>query len=196
MIPTNKLTVCLPLVVATTAFLVIPAAAQGTKVLPSTAASTGGNSGTPFPFGFGSGRVQQIWLGSAVTKSVAVINGFSYRLDENSRSSLAKRDLNNVTIKIGPTTVAPSAMSNTFSTNLTGTMTTVLNNKTFSAPAQPIPSSPAKFNINVNLAQPFVFVPATNGNLAVEWTVPGQPSKANYILDAVATTTSGGSVNC
>ena len=195
MIPTNKLTVCLPLVVAMTALLASPAAAQRTKVLPSSAASTGGNSGTPFPFGFGSGRVQQIWLGSAVTKSVAVINGFSYRLDENLRSPLAKRDLNNVTIKIGPTTVAPSKMANAFSANLTGTMTTVLNNKTFSAPAQPIPSNPAKFNINVNLARPFIFVPAKNDNLVIEWTVPGQSSKANYILDAIATTTLGGSVN-
>ena len=58
--PTSKLSLYLPLVAVTTALLTIPAGAQVTKVLPSSAASTGGNSRTPFPFGFGSGRVQQI----------------------------------------------------------------------------------------------------------------------------------------
>lgn len=166
----------------------LDAQAASTRVVPGANAKIEGSSASAFPYLFTSGRTQQIWTGTAVTSSIALISGISYRRDTNmSKTAVAARAYGNVKIQIGLTTVTPTTMSTTFAKNVTSSMTTVISGN-YSIPAQPVPTvSPAPFNINMNWTSPFVF--NNTGNLLLDTTLPGTIGKSEYSVDAEAVTT-------
>lgn len=155
------------------------------KVIPLSATTTEGSSSSAFPFAYSAGRTQQIWRGTALTSAVGILNGISYRRDGAITTAFAKNDFTSVTIGIGLTTVTPQSMSTTFSSNLTSTLTTILNAAKYSLPANPAPTTPpAPFNVNVGWTTAFIF-DARKGNLILEWTIPGTANKQNpYFVDS------------
>ena len=167
------------------------AAAQTTKVLPLAYTSTEGPALGVYPFGYTHTKTQQVWDGSAVTRGVALVRGFKYRRDTGNKQAMPGRTYTNATISIGTTTVAPDKMSKTFVSNVTSTLTMVLNAGTLNLPAQPVPTtSPANFNIGINWTAPYIF-DQSKGNLILQIDLPGAVGKSNYFVDAAQVT--GGS---
>ncbi len=174
----------------TTFLLMAPLVLEGvalgqttTKVIPLSRTGTEGSSGSAFPFAYSTGRTQQIWRGTALTQTIGILNGISYRRDGTGQA-FNKVDYSSLTISIGLTSVTPQGMSATFSNNITSTLTTIINGK-YSLPANPVPTTPpAPFNVDVNWSTNFVF-DARKGNVLLEWNIPGTPSKQNpYFMDA------------
>lgn len=168
--------------------------AQQTKVLPPQYTSVEGPFGTAHPFGYTTSKSQQIWLGSAVTSSIALINGFKYRRDYGRGMYPAEpgRTYNNATVSIGTTTVAPDKMSTTYASNVTSPLTKILNKAKLSLPALPASTSqPEAFNIGLNWTTHYIFT-GNQGHLILELDLPATLGKSNYIVDA-AQVTGGGS---
>ncbi|MHC4077455.1 MAG: hypothetical protein ACYST0_03310 [Planctomycetota bacterium] len=158
--------------------------AQSTKVVPAANAKTEGSTASAYPFAYAFGHTQQIWSGSAVTSSVALISGISFRRDAgNVTTAFSARSFTNVTMAVGTTTKSPTSMSTTYSSNITSPLTTVVSGA-YSLPAQPVPTAkPAAFNVNISWKQPYVLT-AAKGNLLLDITLPGPTGKAPYFLDA------------
>ncbi len=180
------------LLLATVALDGVATGQAQTKVIPLSRTSTEGSSASAFPFAYTTGRTQQIWRGSALTQAVGILNGISYRRD-GTGAARAKVDYPSLTVSIGLTTVAPQAMSATFSSNITSPLTAVINKAKYNLPANPaVTTPPAPFNIDVNWSTAFVF-DARKGNVIVEWNMPGSPAKNSYFVDSESFKASGSS---
>lgn len=170
-----------------------PVSAQASKVIPAANASVEGSRQSVYPFGYTNPRVQQVWAGSAITSSVAFIDGLDYRgnAPRSATQAMPARAYTGLQIDFGPTSVSPTTLSKTFASNITSTMTTVFN-AAFNLPAQPaLATSPSPFNIKFSWTTPVMFSSA-NGNLLVETTIPGPRGKSNYFIDAEVSTGGGG----
>ena len=152
---------------AAAAFICAPAQAQLTKVIPLSATSSEGAQASVFPFKGNAVRFQQLWNGPDVTAGVAVLTSINFRRDGNN-TAYAKIDIPQLKVTIGHTSVSPLTMTTTFSTNITSTMTTVVNGK-YTVPAQAgVSKPPAAFNIKFPTSTPYIYNPK-NGHLIMEW---------------------------
>lgn len=157
--------------------------AQQSKVIPKANATVEGTRYSVYPFGYTHQRAQQVWVGSAVTTSTALISGVNYRANAPRTNPMPGRTYTTLNIKLGTTKASPTSMSTTFATNITSTMTTVFN-KAYSLPTQVVIStSPSAFNISFGWTTPLFFSSA-NGNLLMDVTLPGAIGKSNYFVDA------------
>lgn len=140
--------------------------AQSSVVVPGSAAvsegfSLAGVTGGSFAF-----RTQILVDASALAASGAQLTGLRLRADRTVGPQ-AGIGVPNVTVRIGPTTVAVGAMSATFANNVTAPLTTVFQG-TLNLPPQGADSfGPRPFDVDVPFQQPFSFL-ATQGNLLVE----------------------------
>lgn len=172
-------------------------AAQGAKVVPPNLTKVEGQDSFFSPFIYDKGRFQQVWEGTAVCASAAVINQISFRRDTNrSTGAYAAIVRSNTTVSLGVTKVSPGQMTTNFNNNLgTGRLTTLVNGVNYTVPAQPAPGNgPAPFNVHYPLTSPFIY---TNnaGHLLMQWVVPGNATQKDaYYLDGERRTAPAGSV--
>ena len=101
------------------------ASAQSTRVVPAICANTEGNDIGTYPFGRGSFRTQQIWEGTSIASTVALISALSYRPDNDNSIGSQATLFSPITVTVSKTTVSPFAMATTFASNVTGTPATV-----------------------------------------------------------------------
>jgi hypothetical protein len=173
-----------------------PAGLAQNRVVPTHLTSVEGNDYFDFPFVYDKGRFQQIWDGSAVCGSTAVIQQVSFRRDTNYRKqNYAATTFLKTTVSLGSTPVTPAKMTTNFANNLVGAkLTTLVNGVNFSLPAQTQYPSVAPFNVHYPFSAPLIFQ-RSSGNLIMEWTVPGSAtSKSIYTLDGEVPTKNTGYV--
>lgn len=176
------------LTLAFVACLGITTSAQVKKIVPSGAAQGDGSSSTPYFSGYGAGRAQQVVDGAALCRVSALVREIALR--EDGRPPLrAKqgRTFSSLKVTLGYSGNAPDTMSTTFAANRMGTQTVIFQGR-YSLPPQDTTSRP--FNIVWKLSQAFLYL-RSQGNLLVEFEVPGQPAKGDYFFDAHAQTGSG-----
>jgi hypothetical protein len=167
-----------PLILFTAlALLPLSLSAQGTKKIVPDPGSSNGSSSTPYFSGYGGGIAQQITLGTALCTSSAIIFEVAMRADGT--AAIPARSFTSLKLSLGYTSKAPSAMSNTFASNRTGTQTQVFSGA-YTLPAQVASLRP--FNIPWKLAKPFIYT-RNSGNLLIEYEVPVAPTKSSYFLD-------------
>jgi hypothetical protein len=168
--------------------LTLAVPAQQKKVIPSAAATQDGSTQTPYFSGYGAGIAQQIIDAAAVARGAAIINELALRADGSNLVVVPSRSFTQLKLSLGYTSLTPATMSSTFASNRTGQQT-VMFSGAYNLPAQDAISRP--FNIPWKFTTPFLYATA-NGNLLVEFEVPGPATKSNYFLDAHQDTTSGG----
>jgi len=156
--------------------------AQTTKVVPAAAATSDGSSSTPYFSGYGSGRAQQVILGKKLAPNTALIREVALRADGSNLQTVPGRSFTNLKFYLGVTDKSPSTMSTTFASNRTSVYKLMFSGA-MNLPAQNATTRP--FNIRWKLSAPYLYR-AADGNLLLEWEVPGQPTKSNYFLDTHA----------
>ncbi len=181
---------------AATAFTCVPALAQQTKVVPTSATSAWGGFSSHMPFTWDVSHIQQVWNGPDVAQGAAVLKSVNFRRDSAGRQVVAYPTIKiaKTTVSLGHTKVSPLTMSTTFTANITSTMTVLVNNTSYTLPAQAVPGKGiSPFNVKYPISTPYIYNPA-NGHLIMDWvTGSGQANnKQLYQLDAVQSTQGGG----
>jgi len=152
---------------------------------------TEGSRLSVYPFGYTTPRVHQVWDGGAITSSVGFIDGINFRGNAPRTAAVPGRSYKNLQMQFGATTVSPVTMTTTFASNITSTMTTVVNGA-YNLPPQPaLATSPSPFNVRFSWNTPVMFSSMTGDNLLMDVTIPGPRGKSSYFLDAEVS--SGGS---
>ena len=164
--------------------------AQETRVIPWSLEKTDGNTTSAFPFGYTSGRTQQVIDGAALCQNSALLLGMALRRDGRGTNTYKARILPSLTIRLGHTKVSPSTMSTVFASNRTGPMVTVFPKAKFILPTLP-PMNPGIFAVQWSWAVPFAYN-RTLGNLLVEFEIPGTGGKSEYFMDAHGSKSMGG----
>lgn len=157
--------------------------AQATRVIPAIFATTEGNDLGSYPFGRASARSQQIWNGTSLAGTVAVISSLSYRADNDNSSGSSAVTFGSVTVDVSDTTVSPSAMTTTFASNVTGTPTRVFNGP-LSLPAYTsTPGGSAPFAATIPFGTPFSFFVAGKHLLVDLTSTSPTPSSPSWVMD-------------
>ena len=107
--------------------------AQTSKVIPASAAKTEGSRNSVYPYAYTASRFHQVWAGSAITSSVAFIDGMDYRANAPRSTAIAGRTIPSIQIDFGSTSVTPTSLSLTFASNITSAMTTVFSGSSASS---------------------------------------------------------------
>ena len=166
------------------------AVAQQTRVVPWSLVKTDGNTASAYPFGYTTGRTQQVIDGAALCSQTSVLMGLALRRDARGTNTYKARVVPSLKLSLGHTKVTPSTMSTTFASNRTGTMTVVFPAASFNLPPLP-PSNPGTFSVKWSWKAPFIYM-RSKGNLILEWEIPGTPGKSEYFMDAHGSKSLGG----
>ena len=172
--------------------LAIPGFSQSqSKTLPAIADGFDGNRSTIEMFGYDAFHAQQVWDGTEIATTSALLNGLSLRSDAPNLPANAVT-VNNVTVELSETTVTPFTMGTAFAGNETSIPTVVFQGSV-NLPALPDQTfGPAPFSILIPFQAPFTFTTA-NGNLLVD-VVANNPTPANRTFYSVDAAVTGGSV--
>jgi uncharacterized repeat protein (TIGR01451 family) len=160
----------------------------------ATVEGTGGsqnNEATPFDCnftGFGSQRVQQVYLGSEVGNGQII--QVAFRPDGEDGVAFGPTTINGVTIKLSTTSAAPDGLAGgsdaAMDTNVGADVVTVFNGSlTLQSAATGGP--PRNFDILIPLTTPFTFN-SSNGNLLMEVNIPTCTMAATTLFDTQDTT--------
>ena len=165
--------------------------AQSTKVVPAFALGVDGNDQSWFPFVYDKTLVQQLWDGSTICTSGAVLTQMRFRRDNGDPQVVNGYTIANLDIRLGYSAANPASMSTTFANNRAAALTTVFTGP-YSPPSQPAPNgATGAFNVGWAFTAPFVYVRA-QGNLLFEFEILGQATVKNrYPVDAVRTNAAG-----
>jgi len=161
-----------------------PLAAQTERIVPANLATKNGNLDSRIPLTLNTFRFQQIYDGSAIAPRNCVISDLSFRRGDSSSAAFNAITLQGTTVLAGATTVSPAAMTTTFASNASSSLTTVFNG-TWNLPAQPaLTSGTGAFNMTVKFSKPLTYVRNAD-HLLVEILVAGSNSNAvNYVADS------------
>lgn len=150
--------------------------AQLTKIIPS-AASSVGNSSSPYFSGYGGGIAQQIVNGSSLCNNTSILR--EVRLREDGTAAVPSRSFQRVRLSVGAAASDAAGMTATFASNRKGTQTVVFD-AAYTLPAQ---TTTRPFNIVFKFSTPYLYQRSA-GDLLLEWYVPQAPAKSNYFFDA------------
>ncbi len=164
--------------------------AQQTRVVPWNLEKTDGSTLSAYPFGYTTGRTQQVIDGAALCSRTSVLMGLALRRDGRGTNTYKARVVPSLKLSLGHTKVTPSTMSTAFASNRTGAMTVVFPAASFHLPPLP-PSNPGTFSVKWSWKAPFIYI-RSKGNLLLEWEIPGTPGKSEYFMDAHGSKSMGG----
>src|SRR5262245_21042927 len=99
--------------------------AQSQVVVPTLFANTEGNDLGTYPWGRPTCHTQQIWAGTALASTTALISAMAYRPDNDNSTGGSLVNYGSVTVDVSTTSLNPASMTTTFSSNITGTPTNV-----------------------------------------------------------------------
>lgn len=146
---------------------------QSAVVLPAAAANAEGISLDGGSFGSIAFRTQIVVDAAAIAPGGAFLTGIRFRADRTVGPQAAAT-VPNVTVAIGPTSVAVGAMSSTYANNVS-VPTTMVFQGTLNLPAQGADHfGPRSFDVDVPFNQTFLYV-AGQGNLLIDIVGNNQP---------------------
>lgn len=158
------------------------AAAQMQRSIPSIYAQNEGNDLASYPFGWTGFRVQQIVRSTSIAQSLAIINGISYRADNDNSGTKPAVTFPNLTLSLGPTTHTPESMTTTYANNITSPLTQVFSGP-LSLPAYTSTSGGVAPWAQIAISTPFTYA-TTQGNLLIDITAPvASPVTTSYTID-------------
>ncbi|MEZ5988652.1 MAG: hypothetical protein R3F30_05935 [Planctomycetota bacterium] len=180
-----------PLPVMIAALCLVPLGAQGSRVVPADLTTTPGNQDSVLPLTLGTFRFQQIYEGSTIASTAAIIQDLSFRRGTISSSSYSSVTLQNVVALCGPTKVSPGSISTTFAANVGASQTKVFSGN-WTLPAQPMQPGLGPFNVTLKFSQPYRYL-RSGDHLLLELQASSSTTAVIYQVDA-STGASGGTV--
>ncbi|MFQ5506791.1 MAG: hypothetical protein ACE5F1_18630 [Planctomycetota bacterium] len=163
--------------------------AQTARVVPASAATTGGNTFSFPPFVVDAGLMQQLVDGSKLSVRSSLIRAIAYRHQTGNSGTVLGRRIPRLIVRLGHSKRSPATMASTFAQNRSGRMITVFSGA-YNLPTQ-TGTGVKPWNIAWKLANPFAYL-NVNGDLLVEIEMPGNAqNKFRYALDAFVSGTSG-----
>lgn len=157
--------------------------AQSEVVVPRIATKFEGNDLQRYPFGRTGFRTQILVQSNYLSASGGLLNGISFRADNDNSIGSTAGMVSNVTIQLSTTSVQPSTMSTTFTSNVTGTPVTVFSGNVALPPYTSTVGGMAPFWPTLPLTQyPYT---VQQGNLLIDITAANSGSTTNgYVMDA------------
>ncbi|MEZ5989012.1 MAG: S8 family serine peptidase [Planctomycetota bacterium] len=151
--------------------------------VPTDAAKGFGPGSMAQPFAAGAGRLQQIVDASELGGTFAA-DSIAWRQDD-ARTSVWTSGLKvDVSLSLGPTKVAPSAMSAAFASNVTSTPTLVVKRRQLVLPSFQAPNTDhTAFDVKLPLDAPYQWPAPTGQHLLVDLVVWTSSTSVSYPVD-------------
>jgi len=137
-----------------------------TLVVPMDRAAVEGNTTHQYPFSYSEVRFQQIFDGSELASTNAVLTGVEFRRDGSNASAHNARSWSYV-VTAYETLVSPASATTTWANNRTGPGTVVLNGPISVPAGAPVFPTPQPWAVALPFSSPFTFT-RTNGHFLLE----------------------------